>query len=160
MHLLTWTRLAVIAGLTALPAWLLTRSALSGGYTPLPVPWSVVIVALIAAGAALLVAWPVREYQHGRRPGLDGLRAVRAAVFALACAYAGAVMAGGFGGYALGLALEWSHEPRREVAVSALIAAAGGLAMVVCGWIAEHWCRTSGPGEGTADGPPAQPVAH
>jgi|GEM_PF-731054 len=148
MQHLTWSRLALIAAGAAVLAWAITRTALGSGYTPLPVPCSVAAVAVAAAAAALVVAWPVRQYQHGRRPGLDGLRAARAAGLALATAYAGSILAGSFGGYALGLAPEWGHAPRREVALSALVAAAGGVVMVVCGWIAEHWCRTQGPGDG------------
>lgn len=159
MQHLTWSRLALIAAGAAVLAWAITRTALGSGYTPLPVPWSVAAVAIVAGGAALVVAWPVRQYQNGRRPGLDGLRAARAAGLALATAYAGAILGGSFGGYALGLALEWSHAPRREVAISALIAAAGGLVMVVCGSIAEHWCRTQGPGDGASPGA-ATPMAH
>jgi len=161
MQHLTWSRLALLAAGAALLAWAITRTALGGGYTPLAVPWSVAVVAVVAGVAAIVVAWPVRQYQHGRRPGLDGLRAARAAGLALATAYAGSIIAGSFGGYALGLASEWGHAPRRDVAISALIAAAGGLVMVVCGWIAEHWCRTQGPGPGSEPGPgSATPMAH
>lgn len=159
MQHLTWSRLALIAAAAAVLAWAITRTALGAGYTPLPVPLTVAAVAVVAGAAALIVAWPVRQYQHGRRPGLDGLRAARAAGLALATAYAGAILGGSFGGYALGLALEWGHAPRREVAISALIAAAGGLVMVVCGSIAEHWCRTQDPGDGSSPGG-ATPVAH
>lgn len=148
MQHLTWQRLALV-GLIALSlAWAVTRFAANDGYTPLPVPWSVTLVSLAGAVLALLFAWPVRQYLRGKQPGLSALRAARAAVYAQAAAYAGAVLIGGFGGYALGVAMEWSHAPRREVAISALIAAAGGLALVVCGAIAEHWCRTTGPSDG------------
>ena len=145
MEHLSWQRLALIAAITAVLAWLITRVALGDGYTPTAVPLTLPAICLLGGVLALVFAWPVRQYQHGKRPGLDGLRAARAAVFAQACAYAGALMASGLVGYALGVAGEWDHGPRREVAISALIAALGGLALLVGGVIAEHWCRTKPP---------------
>lgn len=148
MQQLTWQRLALVVLVALTLAWAVTRFAANDGYTPMPVPWSVAFVSAAGAVLALLFAWPVRQYLRGKHPGLSALRAARAAVYAQAAAYAGAVLLGGFGGYGLGVAMEWAHAPRREVAISALIAAAGGLALVACGAIAEHWCRTDGTGTG------------
>lgn len=150
MEHLTWQRLAFIAAITFVLGWLITRVALGGGYTPSPVPWTVPLIGVLGGALALVFAWPVRQYQHGKRPGLDGLRAARAAVFAQASAYAGALLASGFGGYALGVAAEWSHAPRREVAISALVAVLGGVLLMVGGLVAEHWCRTKPPEDPTA----------
>ena len=147
MEHLSWQRLSIIAGVTLALGWLLTRVAIGNGYTPTGVPWTLPGICVVGGVLSLVFAWPVRQYQHGNRPSLDGLRAARAAVFAQACAYAGALMASGLVGYALGVAGEWEHGPRREVAISALIAALGGLALLVCGAIAEHWCRTKPPEE-------------
>ena len=154
MERITWQRLALIAVITLALGWLITRVALNGGYTPSPVPWTVPLVSVFGGVLALVFAWPVRQYQSGKRPGLDGLRAARAAVFAQACAYAGALLAGGFGGYALGVAAEWSHTPRREVAISALVAVLGGLLLLAGGLVAEHWCRTKPPEDPTATATP------
>jgi hypothetical protein len=123
--------------------------ALGDGYTPAAIPWTVPGICVIGGVLALVFAWPVRQYQQGKRPGLDGLRAARAAVFAQACAYAGTLLGGGFVGYALGVAAEWSHGPRRDVAISAAIAALAALALLAAGAIAEHWCRTKPPEDGT-----------
>jgi len=150
MDHLSWQRLALIAGVTLTLGWLITRVALGDGYTPTAVPWTVPTICLVGGLLALVFAWPVRQYQHGKRPNLDGLRAARAAVFAQACAYAGALMASGLAGYALGVAGTWEHGPRRDVAISALLAALGGLALLVCGAVAERWCRTKPPEEPNA----------
>ncbi len=138
---LSWTRLALIAGALGLIAWVLTRTMLTSGHSPLAVPWTVLAVSLAGAGLALAFAWSVRQYRRGKNPGLSALRAARTAVYAQASAYAGAIIAGAYAGYGFAIALEWSHEPRREVALSALVAAAGGLALTVAGLVAEHWCR-------------------
>lgn len=149
MEHLTWQRLSIIAVVTGILAWLVCRLAVGNGYTPTPVPWTMPIVCLIGGVLALVIAWPVRQYQRGKHPGLDGLRAARAAVFAQACAYAGVLLGAGFLGYALALADMWNHGPRRDVAISALIAALGAVLLLIGGLIAEHWCRTKPPEDAT-----------
>lgn len=152
MSPLTWQRIAVVL-LTALAlTWTFTAVMAGRGFTPVAVPWTVILISLAAGALALGFAWPVRQYVRGHRPRLDAIRAARTAAFAQACAYGGAVMAGAYGGYALGLALEWGHAPRREVAVLALVAAVGALALTAAGWLAESWCRIDGThGEDDAD---------
>ena len=145
MEHLTWQRLTLIGGVTLTLAWLITRVAVGDGYTPMAIPITLPLVCAVGGAAALVLAWPVRQFQRGKRPGLDPLRAARAAVFAQACAYAGVLLASGCVGYAIGVAAEWEHAPRRDVAISALVAALGGLALLVAGAIAEHWCRTKPP---------------
>lgn len=108
------------------------------------VPWSVPLVCMVAGALALGSAWAVRQYVAGKRPSLDPLRAARTVVYAQACAYAGSVLGGSYGGYALAVAVEWGHAPRRAVALSALLAMAVGLLLVAAGWVAERWCRTDG----------------
>ena len=145
MEHLSWQRLSIIAVVTLVLAWLVSRLAIGNGYTPTVVPWTMPIVCVIGAVLALVFAWPVRQYQQGKNPGLDALRAARAAVFAQASAYAGVLIGAGFLGYALALADHWGHGPRRDVAISALIAALAALILLIGGLIAEHWCRTKPP---------------
>ena len=145
MEHLTWQRLTLIAVITLALCWLITRVALGDGYTPASIPWTLPVICVVGGVLTLVFAWPVRQYQRGKHPGLDGLRAARAAVFAQACAYAGAILASGLVGYALGVGGDWSHGPRRDVAVSALVAALGAALLLAAGVIAEHWCRTKPP---------------
>lgn len=139
---LNWRRIGLVVVVAGLAGWLISRVAVSRGATPLGVPWTVELVCVVAATAALVLAWAVRQYKHGSRPNLDGLRAARTVVFAQACAYAGAAVAGVYGGYAISLLDSWQHAPRRETAISALIAVLGGLILLTAGVIAEHWCKT------------------
>lgn len=144
---LTWQRLTGI-GVSALAlAWLVTKAMLRTGATPATVPWTVHVVAIAAGAVALWLGWQVRAYLKGDKPNLDGLRAARTAVFAQACAYVGAILTGAYAGYALGLADMWGHEPRREVIVSALLAAVTSLVMLVAGVVAENWCRNDRDGD-------------
>ena len=156
MQYLTWRRLTTVGLAAAVLAWLLTLLMDRGGATPLAVPWSFDVVCVAAGAATLSFGWQVRQYLHGNRPNLDGLRAARTAVLAQATAYVGVIIAGAAAGYALGLIDDWGHEPRRAVIISALIAAAAALIMMVAGVVAERWCRHGG---GTDDDPPQAPSA-
>ncbi len=109
----------------------------------------------MAAGAVVLwLAWGVRQYVAGKRPGLDPLKAARTVVLAQASAYTGALLGGAFVGYAISMASYWDHEPRRQVILAAAIAALGALALLGAGWVGERWCRVDREG-GDGDGAPA-----
>jgi hypothetical protein len=155
MEHLSWSRLTLIAGVTLGLSYVIGRLAIGSGYTPSAIPLTVAAVCLIGGVLALVFAWPVRQYQRGKNPGIDALRAARAAVFAQASAYAGVLLGSGFVGYALAVAGEWSHEPRREIAVTALVAALGAVALLVGGAVAEHWCRTKPPDDASPQAPAA-----
>lgn len=139
---LSWPRIGIVIAVAGLAGWLVSRVAQTRGATPLEVPWTVELVCLMAAVAALVLAWAVRQYKRGKKPELTGLRAARTVVFAQACAYAGAVVTGVYGGYAISLFDSWEHAPRQATATSAIIAALAGLILLVAGIVAEHWCKT------------------
>lgn len=141
---LTWRRLGLTFVLAAVAAWLGTRLWLGAGAQPMDVPWTVAAVCAAAAAMALVWGWTVRQYVRGNRPGLSALKAARIAVYAQACALAGAVTAGLFGGYGMVWVEYWSHAPRREAAIAALVAGVGGVVLSLAGVIAERWCRYDG----------------
>ena len=155
MHYLTWQRLTLVTGVTVVLAWLVTRLAADRGFTPLPVPWTVLLAAGVLAAVTLGAGWSVHQYRAGHRHGMDLLRAARIAVLSQAAAYTGALLTGGYGGYALGLAMDWQHEPRREVAISALLGALSGLVLLIAGVVAERWCRTGGDDDDDRSAEPA-----
>ncbi len=144
MEPLSRIRLVVLAAIMGVVSWGVSRTAVNSGASPMSVPWTVIAIAVALAGVVVWLGWTVRQYRRGKNPGLSGLRAARTAVFAQAAAYTGAIMTGAFGGYGLAIAVEWSHGPRRDVAISAFIAAAGGLVVVVGALLAEHWCKDDG----------------
>ncbi|NTV40280.1 MAG: DUF3180 domain-containing protein, partial [Demequinaceae bacterium] len=104
-------------------------------------PWTTLIVGVALGGVALAMAWPIRQLKRGKRGRVDPTRAVRTAMLAQASAYAGALLGGMYGGFALVLIHDWSHAPRREAAIAAGLAALGGLIMLAAGVVAEWWCR-------------------
>ena len=156
MGRLTWPRVvAVIVGLGFL-SWAMNTLVTGRGWSPVPVPWTVPVMLCCVAAVALWLAWAVRQYKAGKRPGLDGLRAARTAMFAQAAALTGAALVGVYGGYAAALVGDWGHPPRRQLIVAALVAVAASGVLLAAGWIAERWCSTSGGGD---DRPGASPEA-
>lgn len=128
------------ATISALVVWGASTLALRGGASPVRVPWTTLIVGIVLGSVVLAAGWTVRQVRLGRRR-MDPTRAVRTALLSQASAYAGAVLAGAYGGYALTLLRDWSHTPRREAAIAAGLAALGGAVMLAAGVIAERWCR-------------------
>jgi hypothetical protein len=155
MHHLTWGSLLAVFGVSGVVAWGLGSLADNAGITPLSVPLTAPLACIVVGAVTLWLAFAVRQYLAGKRPSLDPLRAARTVVLAQASAYTGAMLGGAFLGYGLSIAADWGHEPRREAAIAAGIAAVGALALLVCGWIAERWCRIDPPerdGAATAGG--------
>ncbi|PKQ14994.1 MAG: DUF3180 domain-containing protein [Actinobacteria bacterium HGW-Actinobacteria-8] len=140
MKPLTWRVLAAVIVVSAIAGWGGGTLALRGGASPVLVPWTTLVVGIVLGGVVLAAGWAVRQVRLGRRR-MDPTRAVRTAVLGQASAYAGALLAGIYGGYALTLMPDWSHTPRREAAIAAGLAALGGVVMLVAGVIAERWCR-------------------
>lgn len=120
--------------------WGVSNVALRAGASPVLVPWTTLLVGIVLGGVVIAAGWAVRQVRLGRRR-MDPTRAVRTAVLGQASAYAGALLAGCYGGYALTLIPYWSHAPRREAAIAAGLAALGGVVMLAAGIIAERWCR-------------------
>ena len=135
--------------------------ALRGGEAPTRLPWTTLFVGIALGGAVLAAAWPIRQLKRGKRARIDPARAVKTAMLAQACAYAGALIGGMYGGFGAVLLRDWSHEPRREAAIAGGLAALGGLIMVAAGAVAEWWCRITGSSDDEAPHESREPgVAH
>lgn len=151
---LSTARLALTATVMGAVAFVVSRFLIGGGHTPNAVSWISLVVSGSVAAMILWLGWTVRQYRAGSQPGLSALRAARTAVLAQAVAYTGAIMSGGFGGYALAVGLDWGHAPRREVAITALVALLGAVAMTAAGRVAEHWCKIGGDDDESGAAPP------
>ena len=145
MTYLNWKPLAVLGLGAAALVWTVAMLGERAGISPVRVPWTVAAVCIIVGIVTLWLAWAVRQYLAGKRPGLDPLRAARTVVLAQASAYTGAMLGGAFLGYAIAMAANWSHLPRRELAIAAAIAAIGAFVLLACGVVAERWCRIDPP---------------
>lgn len=132
--------LALWAGAGLVGGWLLRPVAGAlGGTAPL-VAWSqplaLVLVASVLGGTARLT-WRTLQVRHER---IEPHRAVNRLVLARASALVGALVAGGYGGYAvswLGIGAELAGERVWR----SLAAAAAGVAVVATALLLERACR-------------------
>ena len=148
-----WTRLLLVALVTAAVALLVLRLVESRGGTVLAVPvLSAVVLALLAA-VVLVLGWQVRQVREGRRRGTDPIVAARTVVLATASAHTGALLTGWYAAHALLVVGDLAIDARREVAVSAAVAGGGALLLVVAGLVAERWCEIRDRDDDDADGP-------
>lgn len=125
--------------------WLAWNIVISRGGSPPLVPWTVTAVLGLLAGIVLWLGLAVRQYQRGKRPHLDPLRAARTAVLAKSSAYAGGLLAGWYGAQSLVLVLDLANEPLRTSALSAGLATLAAAGLAVVGLAVERFCRLPPP---------------
>ncbi len=135
--LLAWAASGIVVG------WLVARLAYVARGEVASVPWSAALV-LAAAGVALIfTAIRTRarlEGRHGtkRLPPLVG---ARLAALAVAASRVGAVVAGGYAGYALFLLVDLSTDYRKEVALRCGLCVLGGVLVVTGALLLERVLR-------------------
>lgn len=120
--------------------WLLRRAILAGEGTAPLVTWLQVAIPFFVAAILAAVARTTWTAIHRRHELLDPSRAVNRLVLARACALVGALVAGGYLGYAVSwLGLEAELAGQR--AVRSALASLGGVAMTVAAVFLERACR-------------------
>ncbi|MCC2336511.1 DUF3180 domain-containing protein [Cellulomonas wangsupingiae] len=139
------TLVLLAAGVTAVTWWVMRMVVGRGAAIPPDVPRLVVAVELVIAGVVLAMGWAVRQYQRGKHPTLDPVRAARTAVLAKASCYTGALLTGWYGGQALSLLTDADVPGNPARATAAGIAVLGAVALAVVGLVVEHWCRIPPP---------------
>jgi hypothetical protein len=144
-HLRT-TRPGTIVGFALLGlvlGWALRPVAIRiNGIAP-TVGWLPVLALLFVAAVIGGVAWSTYRSIHRRRERLQPHHAVNRLVLAKSCALAGALVAGGYFGYALSWLGLTEAELARQRALHALVGGAAGVALVVGSLLLERACRVS-----------------
>jgi hypothetical protein len=141
----SWRRLVLIAVLIAGATAAVLHWLEGRGLILVPPP---LLVSVVMVGIAVFVGkmgWNVRQYAHGKRPGLDPILAARTVVLATAAAYTGALLAGWYGGHGIAVIADLGIEARREVMVGAVVAVVGAVTLAVAGLVAERWCEVPPP---------------
>lgn len=132
--------LSLWGGVGLVGGWLLRPAADAlGGTAPLvswTQPLALLLVAAVLAGTARLT-WRAVHVRHER---LEPHRAVNRLVLARACALVGALVAGGYGGYAVSW-LGIGTELVGERVWRSLAAAVAGVAVVATALLLERACR-------------------
>lgn len=110
------------------------------GTAPL-VGWVQVLVLVVAALVLAYLAWTTWRQVHVRRLRIDARLAVNRLVLGRASALVGAVVGGGYGGFAL----SWIGDPSELAGQRMLrsgVACVAGVAIVVTALLLERACRT------------------
>lgn len=155
-----WQALVLALLGAGLVGWFVWRTVVDRGGLPPQVPWLVAAVLALLAGIVLWLGLAVRQYQRGKRPDLDPVRAARTAVLAKAAGYTGSLLAGWYGAQALVLLADLANEPLRAGALAAGVATLAAVVLAVVGYVVERFCRLPPPedGERTERPPEATPA--
>lgn len=115
------------------------------GTAPL-VTWLQVLALLLVAAILAATAWGTWRAVHVRRERLDAQQAVNRLVLARACALVGALVAGGYLGYALSWVGSGAELSRERIWLS-LVAALGAGLTTLGALLLERACRVRDDGE-------------
>lgn len=132
-----------VAGLVG--GWLLNPLGDRFGTPPI-VTWAQPLALLLVTAILGATAWVTWRQVHLRRERLEPHRAVNRLVLGRACAYVGALAAGGYLGYAvswLGVPAELAEQRAWRSGAAAL----AGCTVVVTGLLLERACRVRSGGE-------------
>lgn len=112
----------------------------AGGVAP-TVPWTASIALFFLAAVLGWLAYTTYQAVHKRRERIASDRAVRQLVLAKASALVGALMAGGYAGYALAFADAMDTDLGRERVVHSAVTALAGIVVVVAAVLLERACE-------------------
>ena len=129
--------------------WLLRPVSIRVRGTAPTVGWTPVLALVLVAAILGAVAWSTYRDLHPKQPGkaprrLEPHQAVNRLVLAKACALAGAMVAGGYFGYALSWWRVTEAALAGERLVQSLVAGGAGLLIVAASLLLERACRVSG----------------
>jgi hypothetical protein len=146
--------LAVAAIFGALSGWLIVAASNSFDLVPPQVPWTAPAGVLLIAGLVGVFAYTTHTRIQVRKERMDPQRAVAFLVLGKASALAGALIAGGYLGYALMFVTRMDADAPRDRVIRSAIAVMAGVGLAVAGLLLERACRVPGPGpeeEGEAE---------
>lgn len=133
--------LVVAALFGGLAGWLLAVTTDALDVVPPAIPWSAPIGLLVVAALVGAIAWTTHQQIQVRRERVEPQRAVAFLVLGKASALGGALVAGGYLGYALSFVARFEAAGPRERVIHALVAVVGGVALMVAGLLLERACR-------------------
>jgi len=129
---------AFVIGLVG--GWLVRRVASYAGSTAPLVTWTQALVLFLCAAILGVTAWHTRRVLDGRQLRPAPHRLVNRLVLARACTLVGALVAGGYFGYAISW-LGAGAELAGQRSGRSLLAGFGGLAVLATALLLERACR-------------------
>jgi hypothetical protein len=130
----------------ALSGWLIVAASNSFDLVPPQVPWTAPVGVLLIAGLVGVFAYTTHTRIQVRKERMDPQRAVAFLVLGKASALAGALIAGGYLGYALMFVTRMDADAPRDRVIRSAIAVMAGVGLAVAGLLLERACRVPGPG--------------
>ncbi len=139
---LTPTRALVVAALFGgLVGWLVVVTANAFDALPPRIPWSAPIGLAVFAALVAALAWSTHQRLQVRRERIEPQRAVAFLVLGKTSALAGAVVAGGYFGFALMFLARIDAENPRDRVVRSAVAVLAGIALALAGLRLERACK-------------------
>lgn len=136
-------------GLTGLVlGWLLRPLSIRVNGTAPTVGWLPVLALLFVGLIIGSVAWSTYRALHRRHERIEPHRAVNRLVLAKSCALAGAMVGGGYFGYALSWLGIAEADLAQQRVVQSLVAGLAGLLIVAGSLLLERACRVDGDNDG------------
>jgi hypothetical protein len=130
----------------ALSGWLIVAASNSFDLVPPQVPWTAPVGVLLIAGLVGVFAYTTHTRIQVRKERMDPQRAVAFLVLGKASALAGALIAGGYLGYALMFVTRMDADAPRDRVIRSAIAVVAGIGLAVAGLLLERACRVPGHG--------------
>lgn len=139
--------LLVAAVFGALAGWLVVVTAHAFDLIPPRIPWSAPIGLVVFAALVGALAWTTHQRIQVRRERMEPQRAVAFLVLGKASALAGALVAGGYLGFALNFVTRLDASTPRDRVIRSAVAVVAGLALMVGGLLLERACKVPGSDE-------------
>ena len=133
--------LLVAALFGGLAGWLLAATTSALDVVPPSIPWSAPVGLFGVAALVGAIAWSTHQQIQVRRARVEPQRAVAFLVLGKASALGGALVAGGYLGYALSFVGRFEADGPRERVVRSLVAMVGGAGLAVAGLLLERACK-------------------
>ena len=133
--------LVVAALFGGLAGWLLAVTTAALDVVPPSIPWTAPVGLFLVGALVAAIARSTHQQIQVRRERMDPQRAVAFLVLGKASALGGALVAGGYLGYALSFVGRLDAEGPRERVVRSLVAILGGAGLMVAGLLLERACK-------------------
>lgn len=136
--------LVVAALFGGLAGWLVVVTAGALDLIPPRIPWSAPIGLVVFAALVGALAWSTHQRIQVRRERMEPQRAVAFLVLGKASALAGALVAGGYLGFALNFLTRLDATSPRDRVIRSAVAVVAGLALMAGGLLLERACKVPG----------------
>ena len=152
---LTPRRALVVAALAGgLAGWLVVVTAAAFDLIPPRIPWSAPIGLVFFAALVGALAWTTHQRIQVRRERMEPQRAVAFLLLGKASALTGALVAGGYLGFALNFLGRLDASNPRDRVIRSVVAVVAGLALMVGGLLLERACKVPESDEDDDQRPP------